>query len=94
MADGEIEVSPMERISKPIDRPDQLNPFTKDQLLRLLAATKKTRHPKRDEAILLLMLDTGIRVSELCTLTVVQNAHGRVSLTASFYLRSTTNHTY
>jgi site-specific recombinase XerD len=70
IAEGEIEASPMERIPKPIDRPDQLNPFAEEQLLKLLAAAKKTTHPRRNEAILLLMLDTGVRVSELCSLTV------------------------
>lgn len=68
--EGEIEVSPMERIPKPVDRRDQPIPFNEDHLRRLLAAAKKTKHPKRDEAILLVMLDTGVRVSELCALTV------------------------
>jgi hypothetical protein len=51
VTEGEIETSPMERIPKPVDRPDQLNPFNQDHLTRLLAATKKTKHPKRDEAM-------------------------------------------
>jgi integrase len=70
ISEGEIETSPMERIPKPVDRPDQLNPFTEDALHRLIAAAKRTHNPKRDEALILVMLDTGLRASELCALTV------------------------
>ncbi len=79
VAEGTIPGSPMERIPVPVDRPDQVQPFTHDQLKRLLAAAKKTLHPKRNEALLLLMLDTGIRATELCDLRLrdvdLQNGH-------------------
>lgn len=68
ISEGELTQSPMDRISVPVDRADQVQPFTEDQMRRLLAAAKKTLHPKRDEAILLLLLDTGMRASELCEL--------------------------
>jgi integrase len=60
----------MARITVPVDRPDQILPFSDDQVRALLAAAKKTMQPLRDEAILLLMLDTGVRASELCGLIV------------------------
>lgn len=63
-----IDASPMEAIAPPIDRPDQIQPFTQDQVNALLAACKKTDQPRRDEAVLLFMLDTGCRVSEVCAL--------------------------
>jgi site-specific recombinase XerD len=45
--------------------------FTEDQLRRLFAACQKEHFPElvaRDKAILALLLDSGIRANELCTL--------------------------
>jgi integrase/recombinase XerC len=63
-----LEASPMAKIANPVDRPDQIAPFTSEQVQALLAAGRKTSTPRRDEAMLLLFLDTGMRVSELCGL--------------------------
>ena len=68
--EGGIEVNPMARVKPPIDRPDQIQPFTNDQVLSILAAAKKSSHPKRDYAICLFLLDSGLRVSEMCSLTM------------------------
>lgn len=48
---------------------DQLNPFEPEQVEDLLAAARSSRQPLRDTAILMLLLDTGMRASELCGLT-------------------------
>ncbi|MEJ5202934.1 MAG: tyrosine-type recombinase/integrase [Anaerolineales bacterium] len=71
------------RPPKPEKRP--ISPFTRDQIIRMLDATefsipysrpgKRTcqntlRHTKRDRLIILILLDTGIRASELCGLRV------------------------
>lgn len=69
VAEGEIEQSPMERIPAPVDRPDEIQPFTREQLEKLLKAADRSKHPLRDEAILLLLMDTGMRAEELCSLT-------------------------
>lgn len=68
IAEGELDTSPLERIAAPIDRPDQVQPFTDSQVSALLLAAKRTRNPLRDEALLLLLVDCGLRVSELCAL--------------------------
>jgi site-specific recombinase XerD len=68
VAEGGLEASPMERIPVPIARADQVAPFTPGQVNALLAASKRSRNPRRDEAILLFLLDTGVRASELCGL--------------------------
>ncbi len=68
VAQGHLEASPMERLSPPIDRPDQIQPFTTEQVTALLSAAKRSRHRKRDEALILFMLDTGARASEVCGL--------------------------
>lgn len=65
---GEVTESPLGGVPVPIDRPDQVQPLSEDQMRGLLAATRHTLHPDRDEAVVLLLLDTGLRVSELCAL--------------------------
>ena len=66
--DEGIDKSPMDRIAATKIGRDDICPFTIDQVRALLQAAKRTRSPKRDEAIVLLLIDTGIRVSELCGL--------------------------
>ena len=70
VAEGTLEESPMEALRAPVVRKDQVQPFTPEQLEALLAAAKRSRHPRRDELILLFLLDTGARASELCSLRV------------------------
>jgi site-specific recombinase XerD len=65
-----IETSPMEKLAAPVARADQIQPFTEEQVRSLIASTKHTHHPKRDRAILMFMLDTGARASEVCGLKV------------------------
>lgn len=47
VAEEELGISPMERIPVPVDRPDQIQPFTDDQVNTLLAATRKSKNPLR-----------------------------------------------
>lgn len=60
-----ISESPIEGISAPISRADQIQPFTEAQVDALLSAARCSRHPQRDEALMLFLLDTGVRVSEV-----------------------------
>ncbi|MFN3653279.1 MAG: tyrosine-type recombinase/integrase [Armatimonadota bacterium] len=64
--EGELEASPMESLTAPVVRRDQIQPFSEEQVNALLTAAGKSSDPKRDEAILLFLLDTGARVSETC----------------------------
>ena len=66
----ELTENPMAKIPRPIDRPDQVQPFTIDQLKALEAAAHKTQNGVRDYALFSVLLDTGIRESELCALTI------------------------
>jgi integrase len=50
--------------------PDQIQPLTKEDVYPLLLAAKQSDHSYRDEAILLFLLDTGVRASELCILRI------------------------
>ena len=69
VAEGELDISPMDRVPPPRVPVDQVLPFTEAQTEALFAAARKSNHPRRDEAILLLLFDTGMRISELCGLT-------------------------
>ena len=49
---------------------DPAQPFTQDEATRLVQAASGGANPIRDRALLLLMLDTGCRVGELCAAAV------------------------
>jgi integrase/recombinase XerC len=68
VAEGALSESPMELVKRPKVRRDQIQPFTREQIASLLSASRKTSNPKRDQAILKFLLDTGVRASELCTI--------------------------
>jgi site-specific recombinase XerD len=72
VGEGLIEDSPMQRIAAPVARADQVQPFTLDQVRALIHASRRTRNAERDEAIVRLLLDTGMRASELCGLRMEQ----------------------
>jgi len=62
-------VSPMAKVKPPVARPDQIEPLTPHQIGQLVAGAKASEYPLRNVAIIYLILDTGLRVSELCGLT-------------------------
>lgn len=70
VADGAIPVSPLDKIPKPAVRTEQVQPFSEEQIQALLKAARRSPNPKRDEAIVLFLYDTGVRASELCGLTM------------------------
>lgn len=70
VAEEVIAASPLARVPVPIDRPDQIQPLTQEQARDLLRAACQTRQPLRDSAIILLLLDTGVRASEACGLAL------------------------
>jgi site-specific recombinase XerD len=67
---GELDGSPIETLRPPVVRADQVQPFTEEQVNKLLDTAKRGTHPRRDEALLLFMLDTGCRASEVISLRV------------------------
>jgi site-specific recombinase XerD len=65
---GYIERSLMEKVPAPLARQSQIQPFLPEHVQKLFKACEKTRNPVRNLAILTVLLDTGLRVSELCAL--------------------------
>lgn len=67
-AEGRLPASPMERVPAPKDPGDEVQPFADEEVARLLRAAGQTRQGERDRAIVLVLLDTGLRAQELCDL--------------------------
>lgn len=66
--EGRLAASPMDRIPAPRDPGDEVQPFSDQEIEKLLRAASKTHEARRDTAIILTLLDTGVRASELCGL--------------------------
>ena len=69
-ADGVLIDNPMLRVKMPRQDCAVLPAFTVDDVKRLLAACKRSRDAARDRALVLVLLDTGVRAAECCALTV------------------------
>ena len=67
---GDLTLSPLRRGDAPRLPEDQVQPLSDKQMSDLLDALMSSRTSLRDRAILLVLLDTGLRVSELCSLKV------------------------
>lgn len=63
----------------------QARSLTKDEVKRLIAITKNTKHATRNMAIIMLGLCSGLRVKEIANLTLshILNADGSIRETAS-----------
>jgi site-specific recombinase XerD len=65
-ADGLIDVNPMAGIPEPRVKPEAIEPFSPQQIAGMFRAANDTKQPRRDQAIIALLVSTGIRASELC----------------------------
>lgn len=71
IAEGEITTDPMAGMEHPSVPLAPVPLLSDDELARLIKACQgKDSRSRRDEAIIRLLLDTGMRVSELCGVTV------------------------
>jgi site-specific recombinase XerD len=68
VSEGYLEASPLQKLPIPKVRASQIQPLSDAHVSALLEAAKNTSSPKRNTAILLLLLDSGLRASELCNL--------------------------
>ena len=68
--ESEIWENPIARIKAPSAQTENKQPISDENVEKLLGAARKSSNSKRDEALLLLLLDTGLRASELCSLRI------------------------
>jgi len=69
--EGEIDTHPMTGISPPTLKPKPVPVLSDDELTRLIkACSGRDFYSRRDEAIIRVLLDCGIRVAELCGMTL------------------------
>lgn len=68
--EDELDANPMAKLHPPVPKPKPVPVLTDEDLLALLKACNgKGFNERRDEAMFRVLLDCGIRVSELCALT-------------------------
>jgi len=89
--EGLVVSSPLARVQPQVVRASQVQPFAPEQVAALLRAARKSCHPRRDYAILMVLLDTGLRAMELCGLRVrdIDLQAGCVSVTGKGNKRRT-----
>lgn len=92
-----IDTNPMDAVPRPKFNDKPVDPFTREEIEKLLEVCKhsriaetKGRRPfkmvrptyRRDEALILFLLDTGVRASELCALRIrdVDMSTGEVTI--------------
>ena len=63
-----VEVNPLRKLRRPKITKFTRVPFSTQEVQAMWGACFRTLHPARDEAIFLLLLDTGMRIGELCSM--------------------------
>jgi site-specific recombinase XerD len=81
LAEGLMESSPLANVKRPRVPQDQVQPLDQEQVQALLDAARRTRAPSRDVALVMLLVDTGMRVSEVIGVTVADVDRGTGELT-------------
>ncbi len=69
-AEDVLQVDVMARVAMPKTDTPVLAAFTAQQVKQLLAACEDAQDPVRDRAVVLVLLDTGVRAQEFCDLTI------------------------
>ena len=77
--EGEVERSPMERMSPPMVPEQPIEVISDDDLRSLIATLEadRTFYGRRDVAIVRLFIDTGMRASELAGISVARPTRAR-----------------
>jgi integrase/recombinase XerD len=79
-----IQANPMEKIPVPKSQSKVINTFSQEQIVKLSSACQDGTNASRDLAMVLLMLDCGLRVSELVSINMedVNLPEGYVKISA------------
>jgi len=65
---GIVSCNVVRQVKAPVPETREIIPCTKEEIISLLVSARSGRLVDRDQAIILLLLDTGVRASELCGL--------------------------
>lgn len=63
--EGICKVHVVRKVPRPKPEKREIVPFTKNEILKLLSAAKQGKYPLRNQALILFLLDTGVRASEV-----------------------------
>ncbi len=63
-----LQASPMKKVEEPEKKAAQIPHLTEDQIQAMLRACQNSAYPLRNTAILMMLLDTGLRATELVSL--------------------------
>jgi site-specific recombinase XerD len=85
MAEGllEPEDAPLKNVKAPRVPTDQIQPLSQDQMQAVMDAARRMQAPERNLAMILLLVDTGLRVSEVLGLKIgdVDRSEGELVVT-------------
>ncbi len=70
MSEGLVSESPLARIERPERSKPKIKTFSDADLIALFNAAVRSTFAERNVALMMFMLDTGLRVTELCSLTM------------------------
>ena len=73
-AEEEFIPEPLRNLKAPRVPQDQIEPLTQDEVQKLLDAARSGSCPERDRALMLVLLDSGMRLGELLSLTLADVA--------------------
>lgn len=83
IAEGWLKETPLKNVKAPKIPKDQIEPFKPDQVQKLLDMARRSQAPERNVAILFMLVDTGMRIGELCSLTMKDVDRGSGQLTVT-----------
>ncbi len=71
VSEGLLAVSPLAKVARPDQRSvGGIVPFSRQQVCALLEAAKFSQFAERDAALVSFLIDTGVRVSEFCSVAI------------------------
>lgn len=79
--EGLLEDSPLRNVRQSRVPVEQVQPFEPNQVQALVDGARRGRAPERDVAVIFLLVDSGMRVSELCGLLIGHVDRGTGELT-------------
>jgi integrase/recombinase XerD len=81
--EGLLNDDPLKNVKAPRVPNDQLQPLSPEQCQALLNAARETKEVERNRAIVFILLETVLRLSEACSLTVgdASRENGEITVT-------------